>query len=112
MEFEQQVIDILLQARTDGMTWKELQPIVKKHHGYISGSLSLLHERGSVFRLLNKRNNCQIYVHANYRSHFSDSKRIDKVRKTKAHQILKDLVQAYDDGKNLAPHIAKAKGIL
>lgn len=112
MEFEQQVLSYLLDSNTQGMTWKELQPLLKKHHGYISGALSGLHDRGSIFRLTSRRNNCQIYVHSKYRNVFPDSKRIDKVKKTKAHQVLTALVNAYDNGQSLAPHIARAKEIL
>lgn len=112
MEFEQQILNSLLKANKEGMTWKELQPIVQKHHGHISGTLSGLHDNGKVFRLTTKRKNCQVYVHWKYRFEFPDKLRIDKVRRTKAYQVLFDLVQAYDSGKDLSLYIIKAKKVL
>lgn len=112
MEFEQQVLTHLFSAEKNGMTWKELQPLVQKHHGHISGTLSGLHSAKKVFRLTTKRKNCQVYVHWKYRSEFPDNLRIDTVKKTKAHQALFEIVQAYDAGKDLLPYIVKARQVL
>ena len=45
-----------------GLTWKELGEIENWHAGQSSGSLSVLHKEGFIYRLKEKRNRCSIYV--------------------------------------------------
>lgn len=81
-ELSLQVLDILY-IHKDGLTWKELQVIlrdehgVKAHHGQVSGALSKLHGTLDVFRLRLKRDNCQPYVHSAFRNEYSEQMRVD-----------------------------------
>jgi len=45
-----------------GLTWKELSEITNWHHGSSSGALSVLHKKGILVRLTERRNRCAIYV--------------------------------------------------
>jgi len=45
-----------------GLTWKELGEIENWHAGQSSGSLSVLHKEGYIYRLKEKRNRCSVYV--------------------------------------------------
>jgi hypothetical protein len=45
-----------------GLTWKELGEIENWHAGQSSGSLSVLHKEGLIYRLTEKRNRCSVYV--------------------------------------------------
>ena len=45
-----------------GLTWKELGEIENWHAGQSSGSLSVLHKEGFIYRLTEKRNRCSVYV--------------------------------------------------
>jgi hypothetical protein len=59
----------LYRVRTQGargLTWKELGEIENWHAGQSSGSLSVLHKEGLVYRLKEKRNRCSIYVTEEY----------------------------------------------
>ena len=49
-----------------GLTWKELGEIENWHAGQSSGSLSVLHKEGYIYRLKEKRNRCSIYVTEEY----------------------------------------------
>lgn len=73
-----------LKLRRDGMTWPELSAVLKKHHGQISGCLSMLHKGGLVFALKEKRDRCHPYVHGAYRHTYADRERLDAPVKTKA----------------------------
>lgn len=55
----------LYRVRTQGargLTWKELGEIENWHAGQSSGSLSVLHKEGFIYRLKEKRNRCSVYV--------------------------------------------------
>jgi hypothetical protein len=59
----------LYRVRTQGargLTWKELGEIENWHAGQSSGSLSVLHKEGFIYRLKEKRNRCSIYVTEEY----------------------------------------------
>jgi len=111
MATDKEILEILQEAGPRGATWKELQQQIKRHHGVISGMLSTLHTENRVFRIIEMRNNCQIYVHAMYRERFPAKMRIDKVRKTKAHQMLSRIIAAHDAGEYLGDLIREAKKI-
>jgi len=59
----------LYRVRTQGvrgLTWKELGEIENWHAGQSSGSLSVLHKEGFIYRLKEKRNRCSVYVTEEY----------------------------------------------
>jgi len=58
----------LQEAGHAGLTWKELADLTDWHHGTSSGVLSVLHKEGIIYRLLEKRNRCKVYVHPDYRN--------------------------------------------
>jgi hypothetical protein len=66
-----------------GLTWKELGEIENWHAGQSSGSLSVLHKEGLVYRLKEKRNRCSIYVTEEYINNRETSER--KVQDTCKH---------------------------
>jgi hypothetical protein len=66
-----------------GLTWKELGEIENWHAGQSSGSLSVLHKEGLVYRLKEKRNRCSIYVTEEYINNRATSER--KVQDTCKH---------------------------
>lgn len=55
-------LDLLSEASTRGMTWRDLSEATGWHHGQASGALSVLHKTARVARLRMKRDKCQIYV--------------------------------------------------
>jgi hypothetical protein len=57
----------LLDAESDGLTWKEVDSLLEiNHHGSTTGSLSNLHKANKIARLAEKRGRCKIYVHPDY----------------------------------------------
>ncbi len=58
-----QTLELLLQARRDGLTWQELAFATGLHHGGASGVLSVLHKTDQIQRLTAVRNRCKVYVH-------------------------------------------------
>jgi predicted transcriptional regulator len=109
------VLDRLLFAETEGMTYKDLSRTLKKGHGTISGALSMLHSEGQVFYLHQKRENCHIYVHSRYKKHYNDAERIDIPKKSKVEQyeaLLKEIVMAYKTDVGLKESIKKAEKLL
>jgi DNA-binding MarR family transcriptional regulator len=55
-------MDLLEEARIEGLTWRELSDRTGWHHGTASGALSVLHKEGLIARLEERRDRCQIYV--------------------------------------------------
>lgn len=55
-------LDLLNDADTRGLTWKELAEVNEWHHVTASGALSVLHKTGNIARLKQKRNGCHVYV--------------------------------------------------
>lgn len=45
-----------------GVTWREVGDAFSVHHGTASGALSLLHKRGDIRRLRERRGGSRIYV--------------------------------------------------
>ena len=74
----------LLEAKPEGMTWKELGSVLNLHHGQVSGALSNLHKTGHVFMLQAQRNKCHPYCHATWRVNYTTDQRIDEPAQTKA----------------------------
>lgn len=103
------ILVYLEDAGVMGYTWKELQPLVRRHHGSISGALSNLHKQRMVYCTKRKRKNCAVYIHAMYKSDISQELVIDKPRVTKARQLLDELVEAFDAGKDLTELINQAR---
>ena len=92
-----------------GYTWKELQPIVKQHHGSITGSLTNFHEQRMIYRTTKKRKNCSVYVHAMYVSNLPKEFIVDKPRTNKSKQLLDSIVEAFDAGHDLTDLINQAR---
>jgi len=59
---QRQTLDLLDDADTVGLTWKELAEETGWHHGTASGVLSVLHKTGHVARLTQTRDRCKVYV--------------------------------------------------
>jgi hypothetical protein len=53
-------------AGADGLTWKELSDLTDWHHGTASGVLSVLHKERIIYRLIDTRNRCKVYVHPDH----------------------------------------------
>lgn len=60
------VIELLKEAGTYGLTWKEAGVRLGLHHGAISGVLSVLHKRDIIVRLTEARQRCSVYVLKGY----------------------------------------------
>lgn len=56
----------LIDARSRGLTWRELGDYQGWHAGQSSGALSNLHKVGSIVRLKERRNRCSVYVLPEY----------------------------------------------
>jgi hypothetical protein len=63
---QRQVLDLLAQRGTVGLTYKELCGFTDWHHGQASGALSVLHKEGRIARLTIRRDRCLVYVHPGY----------------------------------------------
>lgn len=59
-------LNLIRQQQFNGLTWKELSEITGWHHGSASGVLSVLHKEGLIYRLIEKRNRCAIYIYPLY----------------------------------------------
>jgi DNA-binding MarR family transcriptional regulator len=59
---QRQVISLLRTNGARGLTWKEAGQALKMHHGTVSGALSVLHRRGHVSRLTERRDRSSVYV--------------------------------------------------
>ena len=59
---QRQVISLLRTNGTRGLTWKEAGQALKMHHGTVSGVLSVLHQRGHISRLTERRDRSSVYV--------------------------------------------------
>jgi hypothetical protein len=57
-----QVIFLLEQQGTAGLTWKEFSQVTGWHHGTATGLLSVLHKTERIARLKEIRNGCKVYV--------------------------------------------------
>lgn len=60
------VLMLLTDAGTEGMTWNELGERLGLHHGTVSGALSVLHKAGKIARLVERRNRSKVYVMPHY----------------------------------------------
>jgi hypothetical protein len=74
----------LLNRNADGLTYQEVGEHLALHHGQSSGALSTLHKAGLVFMTFERRNRCQVYVHARFRDRYAAQERIDEPAQTKA----------------------------
>lgn len=81
---QEKLLDLLLLAGFDGLTWKEAGEALGMHHGQISGALSTLHARGNVFAMKKQRGKCHIYLHQAFREHYREEDVFDSPAKTKA----------------------------
>lgn len=61
-ERQQTVLDLAAQWREDGVTVDEVRKGGIPHHGSASATLSVLHQGGSLVRLVEKRGGCKVYV--------------------------------------------------
>lgn len=80
----QQVLDLINEAGTAGLTWKEAADLTGLHHGQVSSVLTKLHEAGATFQLKVTRYGCHPYLAAQYRDDFYDYERNDEPVKIKA----------------------------
>ena len=60
---QKQVLAYVLTSGKGGATVKEVRDATGLHHGVASGALSVLHKRGHLARLTEKRGGCRVYVH-------------------------------------------------
>lgn len=83
-----QLLQLLHEAGTAGLTWKDAADLTGLHHGQISGALSKLHENGDVFQLKVTRHGCHPYLVAALKDDFYDYERNDEPVKVKANAKL------------------------
>ena len=105
-------VDVLVHledAGSMGYTWKELQPLVKRHHGSISGSLSNFHGQKMVYRTTRKRKGCFVYIHAMYKDDLPKELIVDKPRSNKSRQLLDSIIEAFDAGRDITDLINEAR---
>lgn len=55
-------LDMLGEAKGNGLTWLEIHYVTGLHHGQVTGLLSVLHKAGRIARLRERRNHCSVYV--------------------------------------------------
>lgn len=108
----QVILEVLENAGPHGATWKELQVIVKKHHGVISGALSNLHSQKEVFYIKASREGCKVYVHKAFKVYFPAKARVDAPKKMRAHVLLTKIVDAFEGEADLRPLIEEAKALI
>jgi len=88
----------LLEDAPQGLTWKDIQPMlyekygIRRHHGSISGCLSKMHKLLDVFYVNMKRENCYPYVHAKYRTNYNESQRTDFPKRANKWRDVADLL--------------------
>lgn len=63
---QRKILELLQKQKDYGVTWDEAGHYFNLHHGTVSGALSVLHKRGYISRLKQRRNRCKIYVLPNY----------------------------------------------
>jgi hypothetical protein len=63
----QRTANIVRMSGVRGVTVKELREETGWHHGKASAVLSVLHQRGELVRLQERRDRCQVYVLPRYR---------------------------------------------
>lgn len=80
----EQLLKLLHEAGTIGLTWKDAADLTGLHHGQVSGVLSKLHENGDVFQLKITRYGCHPYLISELKNDFYDYERNDEPVKTKA----------------------------
>ena len=90
---QQGIYQLLREAGSDGMTWKQIGDILGLHHGKVSGALSNMHGGGMIFMLKQRRDKCHPYVHALYRGSYAVEDRYDKPARTKSNARM-DLLEA------------------
>ena len=59
-------MDLISQAGTHGVTWKELGDKLNLHHGQASSSLSYLNKEGHIVGIAEYRLKCRVYVLPKY----------------------------------------------
>lgn len=106
---KEQVLKVLEDRNSHGATWKELKNEYNAEHQSVSATLNNLHEEGLVFALKEERDGCQPYVFHTFRLLFLSSERIDRPNKVIAWQILKKVVDAYENGEDLSDLIKEGK---
>lgn len=62
----EKTLDLLINARKDGVTVADVRRKLRIHHGTASGLLSALHREGVIMRLADKRGAYKIYVLPRY----------------------------------------------
>lgn len=103
------ILIYLQNAGITGYTWKELQPLVKQHHGSISGALSNFHKQRMIYMTTKKRKGSSVYIHAMYKSDLPKELIVDKPRANKSRQLLDAIVEAFDAGRDLTDLINQAR---
>lgn len=78
------ILKLIEEAGTTGLTWKDAADLTGLHHGQISSVLTRLHENGDVFQLKVTRYGCHPYLLAAFKNDFYDYERNDEPVKTKA----------------------------
>jgi DNA-binding CsgD family transcriptional regulator len=81
---QQDIYQLLREAGSDGMTWKQIGDILGLHHGKVSGALSNMHSGGMIFMLKQRRDKCHPYVHSLYRGSYAAEDRYDSPARTKS----------------------------
>lgn len=72
-EWRVTVYTLVRDAGSYGRTWAEIAEETGRHHGTVSGALSMLHKNGDVARLSERRGGRKVYVHP----HFVDGRTVE-----------------------------------
>lgn len=57
-----QILEQVAATGADGLTAAEARAVFGKHHGAVSGAMSVLHATGKIERLSERRSNYKIYI--------------------------------------------------
>jgi hypothetical protein len=90
---QQDIYQLLREAGSEGMTWKQIGDILGLHHGKVSGALSNMHGGGMIFMLRQRRDRCHPYVHSLYRGSYAAEDRYDIPARTRGN-ARNDLLEA------------------
>lgn len=87
------IIDLAYGHGTIGITFKDVDAALGTHHGQSSGSLSILHQHGRLFRLTKYRKpgqpRCSVYIHPEHAGSFEP----DEIAETPSESKMQRLVR-------------------
>lgn len=104
------LLKLIEEAGTTGLTWKDAADLTGLHHGQVSSVLTRLHENGDVFQLKVTRYGCHPYLVAALKDDFYDYERNDEPVKVKANAKLTALEEVARAARELCYGQSKDAG--